>query len=52
MGLTPAYLRDLCYLTLGTIGSLRSTEQGVFIVPFPRTSPRQTRAFSVVGPSV
>jgi len=33
--LAPAYLRDLCYLALGTRGSscLRSMERGVFFVP-------------------
>ena len=53
-GLAPAYLRDLCYPTLGTryASSLRSMERGELFVPFPCTSTRQARAFSVVGPSV
>src|SRR6218665_3496186 len=54
LGLAPAYLRDLCYPTLGTRGcsSLRSMEWGVLFVLFARTSTRQTRAFSVASPSV
>ena len=54
LGLAPAYLRDLCCPTSGTRGhsSLRSLEQGLLYVPFARTSTTQTRAFSVVGPSV
>src|SRR6218665_552681 len=31
---------------------LRSAEQGLFQVPFARTSTRQNRAFSVLGPSL
>ena len=52
LGLPPAYLRDLCYLTLGTRGcsSLRSMERGILFVPFAHTSTRQTRSFSVVCP--
>jgi len=34
------------------ISSLRSMERGILFVPFARTSTRQTRAFSVVGPSM
>ena len=54
LGLAQAYLRDLCYPTLGTRGcsSLRSMERGVLFVPFARTSTRQAHAFSVVGPCV
>src|SRR6218665_3975744 len=49
-----AYLRDPCYLTLGTRGSssLRSMERGILFVPIARTSTRQTCSFSVVGRSV
>src|SRR6218665_859020 len=54
LGLAPAYLRDLCRPTPGTRGcrSLPSSEEGLFFVPFARTSTTQARAFSVVGPSV
>src|SRR6218665_967014 len=31
--------------------SLRSSQQGLLLVPFSRTSTKQIRAFSVVGPS-
>jgi len=31
--------------------SLRSSQQGLLLVPFARTSTKQIRAFSVVGPS-
>ena len=53
LGLAPAYLRELCSpaLSTRTSRSLRSAEQGVLAVPFSRTSTRQNRAFSVVGPS-
>ena|SRR6218665_1822824 len=52
--ITLAYLPDLCCLTLGTRGhcSLLSVEQGLLLVMFVHSSTRQTRAFSVVGPSV
>ena len=54
LGLTPAYLRDLCCPTPGTRGrnSLRSLEQGLLFVPLAHTSTTQARAFLVVGPSV
>src|SRR6218665_1342098 len=54
LGLAPAYLRDLCYPTLGIRGrsSLRSTKRGVLFVPFVCTSTRQVHEFSVVGTSV
>jgi len=32
--------------------SLRSTEQGLLLVPFAHTATMQNRAFSVVGPSL
>ena len=52
LGLAPAYLRELCCPVLSARGSrsLRSSEQGLLLVPFARTSTRQNRAFSVVGP--
>ena len=52
LGLAPAYLRELCCPVLTARGSrsLRSSEQGLLLVPFARTSTRQNRAFSVVGP--
>ena len=52
LGLAPAYLSELCSPTLSARGSrsLRSVEQGLLSVPFARTSTRQNRAFSVVGP--
>src|SRR6218665_3139243 len=54
LGLSPAYLRDLCCPTPGTRdrSSLRSLEQRLLFVPFARPSTTQARAFSVVGPSV
>ena len=53
LGLAPVYLRELCCTTLSAGGSrsLRSSEQGLLQVPFARTSIRQNRAFSVLGPS-
>src|SRR6218665_3726263 len=56
LGLAPAYLRDLCHLTLGTRGSssIRSMERGysLSLLPVHCTSTRQTPASSVPGPSV
>src|SRR3984885_16388110 len=53
LGLAPVYLRELCCTPLSAGGSrsLRSSEQGLLQVPFARTSIRQNRAFSVLGPS-
>jgi hypothetical protein len=53
LGLAPVYLTELCSPTLSARGSrsLRSAEQGLLSVPFARTSTRQSRAFSVIGPS-
>src|SRR6218665_1478644 len=53
LGLAPAYLSELCCPILCVIDSrsLRSTEQDLLRIPFARTSIRQNRAFSVVGPS-
>src|SRR6218665_4134038 len=52
-GLAPVYLRVLCYRPLSAMSSrsLRSSQQGILLVPFARTSTKQIRAFSVVGPS-
>src|SRR6218665_181646 len=49
LGLAPAYIRDLCHTTMGIPGrrSLRSTEQGLLLVPFAHTAIMQNRAFSV-----
>src|SRR6218665_3148136 len=54
LGLAPAYHRDLCHTTMGIPGrrSLRSTEQGLLLVPFAHTAIMQNRALSVVGPSL
>ena len=40
LGLAPAYLRDLCHTTMGIPGrpSLRSTQQGLLLVPFAHTA--------------
>src|SRR5688572_23339950 len=53
LGFAPAYLRELCCPVLSARGSrsLRSSEQGLLLVPFARTSTMQNRAFSVRGPS-
>src|SRR6218665_3412394 len=53
-GSCSAYLRDLCRTTMGIPGrrSLRSTEQGLLLVPSAHTATMQNRAFSVVGPSL
>src|SRR6218665_3491260 len=53
LGLAPLYLRELCcpLHTAMSSRSLRSSQQG-FLVPFARTSTKQSRAFSVVGPSI
>ena len=53
LGVAPSYLRELSCPVLSARGcrSLRSSEQGLLLVPFARTSTRQRRAFSVVGPS-
>src|SRR6218665_1535090 len=54
LGLAPAYLRDLCHTTTVIPGrrSLRSTGQGLLLVPFAHTAIMQNPAFSVVGPSL
>src|SRR6218665_1713741 len=52
IGVAPAYFTDLCCpsLTSRSIRHLRLAVQGLFHVPFARTSTMQSRAFSVVGP--
>src|SRR6218665_3719747 len=52
VGLAPVYLRELCCPPLSGMSSrlLRSSQQGLLLVPFARTSTKQIRAFSVVGP--
>src|SRR6218665_1199812 len=53
VGFAPVYLRELCCPPLSAMSSrsLRSSLQGLLLVPFARTSTKQIRAFSVVGPS-
>src|SRR6218665_1103624 len=52
VGLASVYLLELCCVPLSAISSrsLRSSQQGLLLVPFARTSTKQIRAFSVVGP--
>src|SRR6218665_3280659 len=54
LGNAPSYLLELFILTSACSGrrSLRSATKGDFLVPRARTATRQTRAFSIVGPSV
>src|SRR6218665_1913868 len=54
LGLAPLYLRELCCPLHSAMSSrsLRSSQQGLLLVPFARTSAKQSRAFSVVGPSL
>src|SRR6218665_1652777 len=49
VGLAPVYLRELCCPPLSAMSSrsLRSSQQGLLLVPFARTSTKQIRAFSV-----
>ena len=53
LGIAPSYLVSSLALSSAQGGSrsLRSSEQGLLLVPFARPSTRQHRAFSVVGPS-
>src|SRR5688572_9727860 len=53
LGLAHAYLRELCCPVLNARGSrsFRSSEQGLLLVAFAKTSTVQNCAFSVVGPS-
>src|SRR6218665_1961675 len=54
LGLALLYLRKLCCPLHSAMSSrsLRSSKQGLLPVPFARTSAKQSRAFSVVGPSI
>src|SRR6218665_1156133 len=54
LGLAPLYLRELCCPLHSAMSSrsLRSSQQGLLLVPFARNSAKQSRAFSVVGPSI
>src|SRR6218665_633373 len=54
LGLAPLYLREICCPLHSAMSSrsLRSSQQGLLLVPFARTSAKQSRAFSVVGPSI
>ena len=49
-----SFLVELCGPTqsVQSSRSLRSTEQGLLLVPIARTSTRHKRAFAMVGPSV
>src|SRR6218665_844485 len=62
VGFAPVYLRELCCPPLSAMSSRcvlyvlfqifsSSSQQGLLLVPFRRTSTKQIRAFSVVGPS-
>src|SRR6218665_3804529 len=53
VGFALVYLRELCCPPLSAMisRSLRSSQQGLLLVPLARTSTKQIRAFSVVGPS-
>src|SRR6218665_262565 len=53
VGLASVYLRELCCHPLSAMSSrsFRSSQQGLLLVPFARTSTEQIRAFSVVVPS-
>src|SRR6218665_1206641 len=46
LGLAPVSLRELC------CPLLRSSQQGLLLVPFARTSTKQSRDFSVVDPPI
>src|SRR6218665_2405684 len=54
LGLVPTYLIDLCRPVSGSRSgrSLRSSERGLLSVPFARTTIMQSRACSVVAPTV
>src|ERR1043165_6928025 len=54
LGRAPTYLRELFTLTSACSGrrSLRSASRGDFMVPHTRSTTRQHRAFSIVGPSL
>src|SRR6218665_3330113 len=50
LGLAHFYLIELCCPLLSSL-SLRSSQQGLLLTLFARTSTNQSRAFSLVGPS-
>src|SRR6218665_2000380 len=54
LGLAPLYLRELCCPRHSATSSqsLRSSQQGLLLVPFARTYTKQSRAFFVVGSSI
>src|SRR6218665_1679489 len=54
LGLAPLYLCELCCPLHSPMSSrsLRSSQQGLLLVPFARTSIKQSRALSVVGPPI
>ena len=54
LGSAPSYLSDLCQPVSGILArrSLRSSAAGELLVPRSRTSLRQHRAFSTVGPTI
>ena len=54
LDLAPPYLREPCCPLLSAMSSqsLRSYQQGILLVAFARTSTKQSRAFSVVDPSI
>src|SRR6218665_2541386 len=53
LGIAPTYLVELFILTSSCTGrqSLLSASRGDFVVPHARTTIKQHRAFSIVGPS-
>src|SRR6218665_2671123 len=54
LGIAPTYLLGLVILISSCTGrqSLRSASRGDFVVPQARTTIKQHKAFSIVGPSV
>src|SRR6218665_993765 len=52
--LAPLYLHELCCPLMSAMSSrsLCSSQQGLLLVPFACTSTKQSRAFSIVGPSI
>src|SRR6218665_540244 len=54
LGLAPLYLCELCCPLHSAMSSrsLRPSQQGLLLVPFARTSTKQSHAFSAVGPSI
>src|SRR6218665_412213 len=54
LGIAPLYLREPCCPLHSAMSSrsLRSSQQRLLLVLFARTSTKQSRAFSAVGPSI